>query len=157
MATITAPSSARVPGVKPLGSEIGRTAARASRSAFAALLLRDLRVLIKNLKEFLPRTVIQPLLLVFVFLYVFPKIGQGIGGSAGANGGTATGANGGTATGGAGTGTGGAGCAGGSACTGGGGFGTGTGIIPLGTIPTIPAGGLAGGVNTCNEIGRAHV
>src|SRR5438128_8475875 len=84
MATVTAPPSARVPGVRPvgseLGSEIGRTAARASRSAFAALLLRDLRVLIKNLKEFIPRTVIQPFLLVFVFLYVFPKIGQGIGG-----------------------------------------------------------------------------
>ena len=69
MATVTAPPSARVPGVKPLGSEIGRSAARASRSAFAALLLRDLRVLIKNLKEFIPRTVIQPFLLVFVFLY----------------------------------------------------------------------------------------
>jgi len=84
MATVTAPPSARVPVVGPvgsdLGSEIGRTAARASRSAFAALLLRDLRVLIKNLKEFIPRTVIQPFLLVFVFLYVFPKIGQGIGG-----------------------------------------------------------------------------
>ena len=34
----------------------------------------------KNLKEFIPRTVLQPLLLVFVFTYVFPKIGQGVGG-----------------------------------------------------------------------------
>ena len=34
----------------------------------------------KNLKEFLPRTLLQPLLLVFVFTYVFPKIGQGVGG-----------------------------------------------------------------------------
>jgi ABC-2 type transport system permease protein len=50
-------------------------------SAFAALLLRDLAVLRKNLKEFIPRTVLQPLLLVFVFTYVFPKIGQGVGGS----------------------------------------------------------------------------
>lgn len=49
-------------------------------SAFGALLLRDLTVLRKNLKEFVPRTVIQPLLLVFVFTFVFPKIGQGIGG-----------------------------------------------------------------------------
>jgi ABC-2 type transport system permease protein len=79
MATVVAPTSPQ-PAGPPLGSEIGRTAARASRQAFAALLLRDLRVLIKNLKEFIPRTVIQPLLLVFVFLYVFPKIGQGIGG-----------------------------------------------------------------------------
>ena len=44
---------------------------------------RDFYVLRKNLKEFIPRTILQPLLLVFVFTYVFPKIGQGIGGSAG--------------------------------------------------------------------------
>ena len=37
-------------------------------------------MLAQNLKEFIPRTVLQPLLLVFVFTYVFPKIGQGIGG-----------------------------------------------------------------------------
>src|SRR4051812_49569812 len=55
---------------------------RQSRTnAFGALLLRDLTVLRKNLKEFIPRTVLQPLLLVFVFTYVFPKIGQGVGGS----------------------------------------------------------------------------
>jgi ABC-2 type transport system permease protein len=58
-----------------------RPAGAAARSAFAALLLRDLTVLRKNLKEFIPRTIIQPLLLVFVFTYVFPKIGQGVGGS----------------------------------------------------------------------------
>ena len=29
------------------------------------------------------RTLIQPFLLVFVFLYVFPRIGQGVGGGAG--------------------------------------------------------------------------
>jgi len=55
---------------------------RASASvAFRALLLRDLVVLRKNIKEFLPRTLLQPLLLVFVFAYVFPKIGQSVGGS----------------------------------------------------------------------------
>ena len=37
-------------------------------------------VLRKNLREFVLRTLIQPFLLCFVFLYVFPKIGQGIGG-----------------------------------------------------------------------------
>ena len=37
----------------------------------------------KNLKEFIPRTILQPLLLVFVFTYVFPKIGQGVGGGRG--------------------------------------------------------------------------
>jgi ABC-2 type transport system permease protein len=57
----------------------------ASWVAFRALLLRDLVVLRKNLKEFLPRTLLQPLLLVFVFAYVFPKIGQGIGGGANAD------------------------------------------------------------------------
>ena len=50
-------------------------------TAFVALLARDLHVLRGNLKEFLPRTLLQPLLLVFVFAYVFPKIGQGVGGS----------------------------------------------------------------------------
>jgi ABC-2 type transport system permease protein len=52
-------------------------------TAFGALLLRDFFVLRKNLKEFIPRTILQPLLLVFVFTYVFPKIGQGVGGAAG--------------------------------------------------------------------------
>lgn len=47
---------------------------------FGALLLRDMTMLRKNLREFIPRTIIQPLLLVFVFTYVFPKIGQGVGG-----------------------------------------------------------------------------
>jgi ABC-2 type transport system permease protein len=63
-----------------------RSAAAASRAAFAALLLRDLTVLRKNLGIFVTRTLIQPFLLVFVFLYVFPKIGQGIGGSSGLGG-----------------------------------------------------------------------
>ena len=35
--------------------------------------------------DFIPRTIIQPLLLMFVFTYVFPKIGQGVGGAAGAD------------------------------------------------------------------------
>lgn len=50
-------------------------------SAFTGMLLRDLRVVIKQWPAFLSRTVMQPLLTVFVFAYVFPKIGQGIGGS----------------------------------------------------------------------------
>ena len=50
-------------------------------TAFRALLARDLYVLRHNLKEFIPRTVLQPLLLVFVFTYVFPKIGQSVGGN----------------------------------------------------------------------------
>jgi ABC-2 type transport system permease protein len=75
------------PPVTRLGlAEANRSAAAASRTAFAALLLRDLAVLKKNLGEFVGRTVIQPFLLVFVFLYVFPKIGQGIGGGRGGGG-----------------------------------------------------------------------
>jgi ABC-2 type transport system permease protein len=50
-------------------------------SAFKALLTRDAYVLAHNLKEFLPRTLLQPFLLVFVFTYVMPKIGLGIGSS----------------------------------------------------------------------------
>jgi ABC-2 type transport system permease protein len=57
-----------------------RSPVAASRTAFAALLLRDAVVLRKTLTEFIPRTLIQPFLLVFVFTYVFPKIGQGVGG-----------------------------------------------------------------------------
>jgi ABC-2 type transport system permease protein len=52
----------------------------ASRTAFGALLLRDLTVLKKSLGVFIARTLIQPFLLVFVFLYVFPQIGEGVGG-----------------------------------------------------------------------------
>lgn len=48
------------------------------------MLARDLLVLDRNLVEFIPRTVIQPLLLTFVFAYVFPHIGQSVGGDAGA-------------------------------------------------------------------------
>ncbi len=55
----------------------------ASVVAFGALLSRDLTVTRKNLREVVPRTLLQPLLLVFVFTYVFPKIGQGVGGAVG--------------------------------------------------------------------------
>jgi len=55
----------------------------ASLVAFRALLARDLTVTRKNLREVVPRTLLQPLLLMFVFTYVFPKIGQGVGGAVG--------------------------------------------------------------------------
>ncbi len=50
-------------------------------TAFGALLLRDVQVLRKTSFAFLMRTIMQPLLVVFVFAYVFPTIGQGVGGS----------------------------------------------------------------------------
>jgi ABC-2 type transport system permease protein len=49
---------------------------------FGALLARDIRVLRRNFGQFLIRTIMQPLLFVFVFAYVFPKIGQGFHGGA---------------------------------------------------------------------------
>jgi ABC-2 type transport system permease protein len=58
-----------------------RSTTTASWTAYRALLLRDLTVLRKTLNEFLPRTLLQPFLLVFVFTFVFPKIGQGVGGA----------------------------------------------------------------------------
>ncbi len=57
-----------------------RSAIATSRVTLAALLLRDIVVLKKHFGEFVIRTLIQPFLLCFVFLFVFPKIGQGIGG-----------------------------------------------------------------------------
>jgi ABC-2 type transport system permease protein len=57
-----------------------RSAFGASRVTLAALLLRDFVVLKKNFGEFVIRTLVQPFLLCFVFLFIFPKIGQGIGG-----------------------------------------------------------------------------
>ncbi|HET9077422.1 MAG TPA: ABC transporter permease [Acidimicrobiales bacterium] len=68
----------------PIATRPLRSAAAASRVALAALLLRDLAVLRKNVVEFVLRTLIQPFLLVFVFLYVFPEIGQSVGGGRGA-------------------------------------------------------------------------
>jgi ABC-2 type transport system permease protein len=68
----------------PLTDHIGdrplRSVTAASTTALAALMLRDVVVLRRHLWEFVLRTLVQPFLLCFVFLYVFPKIGQGIGG-----------------------------------------------------------------------------
>ncbi len=74
MSTMAATPSVQTP--RP-----ARSATAASRAAFNALLLRDLTVLRKNLGVFIARTLIQPFLLVFVFLYVFPQIGEGVGAS----------------------------------------------------------------------------
>ncbi len=63
-----------------IGGGPTRSVVSASWTALGALMLRDLVVLRKHLWEFVLRTLIQPFLLCFVFLYVFPKIGQGIGG-----------------------------------------------------------------------------
>jgi len=82
MATDVTAQAAQAPdSLAPrLGGGPARSVATASWSALGALLLRDLVVLRKDIRTFVLRTLIQPFLLCFVFLYVFPKIGQGIGG-----------------------------------------------------------------------------
>lgn len=60
-----------------------RSPRASSLAAFRALLIRDVTVLRKSVPLFVVRTIMQPLLFVFVFTYVFPKIGQGIGGARG--------------------------------------------------------------------------
>lgn len=68
------------------GSAVGNRSLSPLRSglaAFGGLLLRDLRVVRRERGQFLLRTISQPLLLVFVFTYVFPRVGQGMRGFAG--------------------------------------------------------------------------
>ncbi|HUV58422.1 MAG TPA: ABC transporter permease [Acidimicrobiales bacterium] len=60
-----------------------RSVVAASRSALGALIARDLVVVRKSMGEFVLRTLVQPFLLCFVFLFVFPKIGQAIGNTGG--------------------------------------------------------------------------
>jgi len=69
--------------VSAVQSQPTRSPLEAGRTALWALILRDLVVMRKHLVEFVIRVLVQPFLLCFVFLYVFPKIGQGIGGSGG--------------------------------------------------------------------------
>ncbi len=73
--------SIAIPQHVPVFTHPTRSAFDASRTALGALLLRDLVVLRKHFFEFVVRTLIQPFLLCFVFLFVFPKIGQAVGGS----------------------------------------------------------------------------
>ena len=76
--SVTRPAPEGRPGL--IGGGPARSVTAASWTALGALILRDLVVLRKHLWEFVLRTLVQPFLLCFVFLYVFPKIGQGIGG-----------------------------------------------------------------------------
>ena len=47
--------------------------------AFGALMLRDARVLSRELPAFAVRVIMQPLLFLFVFTYLFPRMGAGAG------------------------------------------------------------------------------
>ena len=77
MTTSATPQTQAARPLARIGGGPTRSVAAASWTALGALLLRDLVVLRKHLQEFVLRTIIQPFLLCFVFLYVFPKIGQG--------------------------------------------------------------------------------
>ncbi|HUR17530.1 MAG TPA: ABC transporter permease [Acidimicrobiales bacterium] len=70
-------------GAPPAGLAELRPGRAAGFTAFNALLRRDLHVVRKDIGSFLVRTLMSPLLTVFVFAYVFPKIGQGVGGGRG--------------------------------------------------------------------------
>ena len=61
-----------------------RPSRAAARAAFTALLARDFTVLRQNPGVFLARTIVQPLLFVFVLGYVNPRIGLGPSSGAGA-------------------------------------------------------------------------
>ena len=78
MTTVAAPRTLDRIETAPTRSAVGSSAI-----ALKALMLRDLVVLRKNFWEFVIRTLVQPFLLCFVFLYVFPKIGQSVGGGHG--------------------------------------------------------------------------
>lgn len=79
MTTTSAPTARATAPASAISLTPTRSTFAASRAALWALVLRDLLVLRKHLGEFILRTLIQPFLLVFVFLYVFPTIGQGVG------------------------------------------------------------------------------
>ncbi len=77
---VEAPAPASVPARAP------HTAPRASALiAFTALLQRDFRVLRRELVPFAVRILMQPLLFLFVFTYLMPRIGQGAGMVGGTN------------------------------------------------------------------------
>ena len=66
-------------GIVDEGGPTSRPSRPATLTVLRSMLLRDLTVLDKSLGEFLHNTVTQPLLLVFVFAYLFPLIGQTMG------------------------------------------------------------------------------
>src|SRR6266700_2721257 len=100
MTTRKAPSPGATAPVKAPGpAEIAALIADAPRprptlaKTFGAMMAREFRVLRRNAIATFTRAVMQPLLFVFVFAYVFPKIGGGfnLGGGAAAAGARAAG------------------------------------------------------------------
>jgi ABC-type multidrug transport system permease subunit len=95
-----APPPLAEPAKAPTASEVAALIADAPEPrptlarTFGAMMAREFRVLRRNAVGTFTRAVMQPLLFVFVFAYVFPKIGGGfmLGGAAAAPGGAARGA-----------------------------------------------------------------
>ena len=90
--TSAAPIQAAEPAGVPSSAEIAALIAEAPvprptlLKTFNAMMAREFRVLRRNAISLFTRAVMQPLLFVFVFAYVFPKIGGGfsLGGGAAA-------------------------------------------------------------------------
>lgn len=80
LAAVEAPTPAPV-AVVAADERVRPGAAR----AFVGLLERDVAALRRNLAEFVGRTAVQPFMFVFVFTYLFPKIGQSVTGPAGSS------------------------------------------------------------------------
>ena len=99
MATSTVPVQPAEPAGVPSSAEIAALIADAPvprptlLKTFNAMMAREFRVLRRNAVGTFTRAVMQPLLFVFVFAYVFPKIGGGfeLGGGAASAGSGATG------------------------------------------------------------------
>jgi ABC-2 type transport system permease protein len=75
------PDAARTPAAASPPPPPPRLAAAETFQTARALVGRDLKVLIQDGPAYLLRVVLQPALFAFVFAFVFPRIGQGIGGS----------------------------------------------------------------------------
>src|SRR6202040_2554417 len=99
LATRNAPAETAERVKAPTSSEIAALIADAPEPrptllrTFGAMMAREFRVLRRNAIATFTRAVMQPLLFVFVFAYVFPKIGGGfnLGGGAAAAGARAAG------------------------------------------------------------------
>jgi len=70
---------------------VNKSSTRQYASAFRGLLLRDFRVLRREVMPFLLRVVMNPLLFLFVFTYIFPRLSAAAAGSSGMSAAMATG------------------------------------------------------------------
>lgn len=73
-----------------MSEAVGQRARPGVLPVLHGLALRDLRVLRRDWAEFLTRTLMQPLLFIFVFAFVFPRIGQTVGAGVAGDAGFAT-------------------------------------------------------------------